>query len=290
MLCRSPYLRGVGFTSLKNATHEQRVAATPFPCGRCLHCRINKSREWTGRLLLEQKTSAASYFLTLTYSDDYLPEGNILIKSDLQKFLKRLRKLYSSISIRYFAVGEYGDKSFRPHFHLALFSSDELFQSDIESCWTFGFSLLAEFNKDTARYVTGYVVKKMTSIDDPRLQGRPPEFMTCSKHNGGIGSNAVKQIADILLANPHFQSRIIREVKQGKAVLPLGRYLTQKLASALSIRDAEFTREFYNYQDEIFEKHDPTSTEYFDNILNEDAAKAHAHSKRHNIKKSKRLL
>ena len=93
------------------------------PCGKCLSCRIAKRREWTMRLWHELPYHQSSIFLTLTYDDDNLPPNASLSKSDLQKFFKRLRKDLSYVDrkIKYFAAGEYGPKTNRPHYHAIVF-------------------------------------------------------------------------------------------------------------------------------------------------------------------------
>ena len=64
--------------------------------------------------------------LNLTYDDAHLPEHGQLWKDELQRFFKRLRK--GGYKFRYVASGEYGEKTRRPHFHIALFGMD--FNSD----------------------------------------------------------------------------------------------------------------------------------------------------------------
>lgn len=103
-------------------------------CGRCMGCRIDKSKEWANRCLLELQDHKDAYFLTLTYSDDYVPVSYFadpstaeaqpsltLRKRDFQLFMKRLRKRVSPDKIRFFGAGEYGDKTFRPHYHIIVF-------------------------------------------------------------------------------------------------------------------------------------------------------------------------
>ena len=63
-----------------------------------------------------------SCMLNLTYNDDWIPEHGQLVKDDLQRFFKRMRK--AGFKFRYVASGEYGDKTRRPHFHIALFGLD----------------------------------------------------------------------------------------------------------------------------------------------------------------------
>ena len=88
------------------------------PCGKCLECRIQHARAWADRCVVEAKQYDDNYFVTLTYDDAHLPAKNSLVPDDLQKFMKRLRKHFPNNKIRFFACGEYGDTSWRPHYHL----------------------------------------------------------------------------------------------------------------------------------------------------------------------------
>ena len=67
-----------------------------YPCGQCIACRLRKRQEWTFRILLEMRSYQYSYFVTLTYNDEVIPEKGSLRKKDLQLFLKRLRIKYPS--------------------------------------------------------------------------------------------------------------------------------------------------------------------------------------------------
>lgn len=96
------------------------------PCGKCVACLVNKRGDWIFRLQMEMKFSKRkALFVTLTYDQKHCPEK--LDKRHLQLFLKRLRKHYPAGQIRYYAVGEYGSKMGRPHYHLILFGAQELF-------------------------------------------------------------------------------------------------------------------------------------------------------------------
>lgn len=145
---------------------------TLVPCGKCVACRIAYSREWSMRLVHEASTSGSSVFLTLTYSDEFLPLDLSLSVSSLQKFIKRLRKRFSDRLIKYFSCGEYGEKSFRPHYHLIVFGlsfneldcyrvSRDVYSSRVlEFVWTNGFNSVGFVTPDSTRYVTDYVFKK----------------------------------------------------------------------------------------------------------------------------------
>lgn len=207
---------------------NSRLAATPFGCGQCLPCRINKARMWTHRILLESLCHGDSCFTTLTYDDEHIPESKMLEKRDLQNFLKRLRHRYPDQTLRYFAVGEYGDIKWRPHYHLILFGVPMQDEKLIEYVWKRGHVLVGDVNKDSARYVTGYCTKKLTRKDDLRLEGRNPEFMLASRQNGGIGYPAIVEIAKAI--RKEGLQQYTTTLRHGKVEMPLGRYLTEKLA------------------------------------------------------------
>src|SRR6266571_4497618 len=95
-----------------------------LPCGQCRGCRASYSREWAMRCMHEASMHADNCFLTLTYSDEYLPRNNSLDKSAFPLFMKRLRKAIAPQRVRYFHVGEYGERSGRPHYNALLFGYD----------------------------------------------------------------------------------------------------------------------------------------------------------------------
>lgn len=164
MQCTKPItLFQVGTTFYENGLE--------VPCGKCLACRIKKRSEWTMRLIQELSYHDDAVFVTLTYSDDHLPENESLVKSDLQKFIKRLRKNLDK-PIKYFACGEYGDKTERPHYHLIIYGLGLKPQDKqlIIDAWQY-----ADWNVDTIRrksfglvepksiaYVAQYIDKKFT--------------------------------------------------------------------------------------------------------------------------------
>lgn len=176
------------------------------PCGKCLGCRIQKRREWSLRCLHElEVNNNEAVFVTLTYNNDNLPMDRpstfiqmhipyapdalpTLRKKDLQLFFKRLRKLCSN-KIRYFACGEYGDESQRPHYHAIIFGLPFTLQTKkyIMQSWSY-----CDWNIDTIRnkgirpaeplniqYVCRYVDKKFTgdlAKDEYDNKGREPVF------------------------------------------------------------------------------------------------------------------
>lgn len=115
------------------ASYERAVQGTMIRCGKCMGCRIDKSKEWANRCLLELEYHKSAYFLTITYDDQFVPisyysdpatgeaqPSLTLRKRDFQLFMKRLRKRHVK-PLRFFAAGEYGDNTFRPHYHAIIF-------------------------------------------------------------------------------------------------------------------------------------------------------------------------
>lgn len=204
--------------------------------------------------MLESKLWTDNAFVTLTYDEDKMPRlddgRGILVLKEYQDWLKRLRKAYSEFSngqkLRFYGVGEYGDNSWRPHFHFALFNfpncryGHSTYSRVTKDCcavcdmvrdtWARGNILVAELNTNSAQYVCGYVTKKMTAKDDPRLKGLPPEFSRMSLRPG-IGGDAMHDVASTLLEFnlEDKQGDVPSTLRHGKRLLPLGRYLQNRL-------------------------------------------------------------
>lgn len=140
-------------------------------CGTCLPCRKRKLQQWSFRLMQEDKNSSQSLFVTLTYDNNTVPITKrgfmTLIKQDLQKYFKRLRKR-SKDKIKYYAVGEYGSITKRPHYHIILFNATP---EDAIAAWSLDEKLIG--NVDIGRvseasvaYVLKYVNKQQEYIPD----------------------------------------------------------------------------------------------------------------------------
>ena len=128
MACYAPLIGYYSDEVTKNGkrglTFSPRASFSGLPlkiaCGQCIGCRLERSRQWAVRCVHENKMHDVSSFVTLTYDNDYLPSGGTLVKRDLQLFMKRLRRSRDE-KIRFYACGEYGDATQRPHYHLLLF-------------------------------------------------------------------------------------------------------------------------------------------------------------------------
>jgi hypothetical protein len=104
-----------------------------------------------------------------------------LDKKHFQDFMKRLRKR-SLIKLKYYACGEYGGASLRPHYHAIMFNSNP---EDIMASWTFGQHYFGDVSGASIGYVLKYMSKKgriPLHANDDRL----PEFSLMSK---GLGAN-----------------------------------------------------------------------------------------------------
>lgn len=156
--------------------HGEKAGWISLPCGRCIGCRLEHSRQWATRIMFESQLHDSSAFITLTYNDENLPFPPSLNYKHFQDFMKRLRKRFGKV--RFYMCGEYGDINLRPHYHAALFGVDfagdrQLYRvtdsghniyisDDLASLWPFGFSSVCELNFDTAAYISRYVTKKIT--------------------------------------------------------------------------------------------------------------------------------
>lgn len=153
------------------------VRSLQLPCGQCVGCRLERSRQWAIRCVHEAQMWSENCFITLTYGDEFTPVGGSLRYRDFQLFMRRLRKRFPGRKIRFFAAGEYGEEYARPHFHACLFNIDfadkvywrksesgsRIFRSAVlEALWPFGFSSVGAVSFESAAYVARYVMKKIT--------------------------------------------------------------------------------------------------------------------------------
>lgn len=189
---------------------ESCGARIQLPCGQCIGCRLERSRQWAVRCMHEASLHDENSFITLTYADEHLPSDGSLQKKDFQDFMKRLRWRYRDRSIRYFQCGEYGEQLARPHYHACLFGFDfpdkvlwkrsaggvRLWTSEVlASLWPFGFSTVGAVTFDSAAYVARYVLKKFNGEDAAEHYARvnlltgelvvvQPEYVCMSRRPG----------------------------------------------------------------------------------------------------------
>lgn len=230
-------------------TSPIRIRNQLFPCGHCLSCRIAKAREWSARLIHELSFWDKSVFVTLTYSDEYIPPNGSLRKRDLQNFFKRLRK-YSNARIKYYACGEYGSKTRRPHYHAIIFGLGRT-KEDIEfikDSWRFcvwsNFSTKKAFGTvtyDSCRYVSDYIFKKYNgekAKEEYLSKGLEVPFKISSQ---GLGLRFCLAEKDNIIANNGFTMH--------GSHMALPRYYVDKLGIKLESQDKVNFEKWRNYAD-----------------------------------------
>lgn len=176
----------------------------PVPCGKCPDCRARRASGWSFRLMEETKHALSAHFITLTYGTSHAPITSntylSLSKTDLQKFFKRLRKAHDTrrsqiaqgliskvlhrpldgerpVSIKYYAVGEYGGKFKRPHYHVIIFNAQvEL----IQSAWQLGQVHYGTVTPASVGYTLKYV-SKGGIVPQHKNDDRQKEFALMSK-------------------------------------------------------------------------------------------------------------
>ena len=168
---------------------------------------------------MENQMHEDGCFITLTYDDNNLPSMRTLVKKDLTDFFKRLRKSLGDVKVRYFAVGEYGERFKRPHYHIILFGtsfkedrklykqrSNPLYTSELLTrAWGKGFANFGAVSFESAAYCARYCLKKVNAskeeldvacdIETGEVFSRIPEFCVMSRRPG-IGSTWYDKYCD----------------------------------------------------------------------------------------------
>lgn len=205
---------GVTFKHLEDATELL------LPCGQCIGCRLEKSRQWAVRMMHEAQTHADNSFITLTYGPDFLPDDGSVNVQHFQDFMKRLRRKLEPLRIRFFHCGEYGEAFSRPHYHAIIFGfgfPDRVVWSEtgefpvyrssfLDGVWNRGFCTVADVSFESCAYVARYVVKKINgdaALDHywklnevtGELAVVSPEYCTMSR-KPGIGAKWFEKYGD----------------------------------------------------------------------------------------------
>lgn len=176
------------------------------PCRKCIECKLDNAKEWAIRSALQCKSSKDNWFITLTYSDEFIPvnDNGIFTCSyfDLRRFIESLRQVFTRQGIKdikYLASSEYGSRLNRPHYHLCFFGlplndleltgevsklGHPYFVSKlVDKIWNKGIHKIGRVTYQSAGYVSRYTLKKAKKIDYEKL-GIEPERLFMSK---GIG-------------------------------------------------------------------------------------------------------
>lgn len=158
------------------------------PCGKCAFCAVSKRSDWALRLHYESRMHSGSKFVTLTYADPHLifKEGRSqLVKEHLQEFFREYRrgKKGQQKKMRYYAVGEYGSKTFRPHYHVIMFG--DIDEERVRKAWKKGHVHIGNVTQASVMYCLGYVLNGRTQ---KMKHKRVPPFTLMSKRPG-LGLN-----------------------------------------------------------------------------------------------------
>ena len=139
---------------MKDAFGNKEAKFFDFPCGKCSQCKRNYQEDWTTRLMMEANIRKYCKFVTLTYSDDYVPVNSSFFMTldvkDCQNFFKKLRK--KGNVVRYYLLGEYGPHTLRPHYHFIMFSDIEVSYEDLVNSWDKGFVTVANLTVGRMAY------------------------------------------------------------------------------------------------------------------------------------------
>lgn len=224
-------------------------------CGQCIECRNQYAKQWAFRAIKEADKYEHNTMVTLTYDDEHVPKGHAidpktgeisesltLSKEDHQKFMKRLRKAYEGVKIRFLLAGEYGDQTERPHYHVILFNfrpedmefyrwshcewsneKNRLYKSKkMNKIWGKGFVDLNEVNFETCRYVAGYVTKKLKGAkaqEQYELKGQVPPYI-CMSRNPGLAQEYFENNKEAF----YEEKKIWTKTKKGLKEIKPGRY------------------------------------------------------------------
>lgn len=170
-----------------NTKHPESMSV---PCGNCPACYSRRISGWSFRLMQEDKYSSSAWFITLTYAPHSVPYSKhgfkTLVKSDVQKFLKRLRKLNEN-TIKYYAVGEYGSETRRPHYHLIIFNAD--FKT-FQKAWSLDNRDLGQiYYGGVSEASVGYTLKYMCKPKSKKKFARDDRQLEFALMSKGLGKS-----------------------------------------------------------------------------------------------------
>lgn len=242
-----------------------------IPCGQCVACRLQYSRQWADRCMMELEDHDSAWFLTLTYEvppeswygDDITGEAHCaytLKKKDLQDFWKRLRDHFPDDKIRYFACGEYGDNTLRPHYHAIVYGlhlndlcyykrsnlSDIYFNSDeLNKVWKHGYVVIGKVSWKSCAYVARYVMKKAkgATADKWKKFNCEPEFV-CMSRKPGIGRSYYEKNKDKL----YDYLSIYLSTENGSVQCKVPRYFNQ-LTEKIYEDDSLYMKKYNEYKE-----------------------------------------
>lgn len=207
----------------------QHLHSIQVPCGKCPACLRNRQMSWSFRIEEEERSHKfCGLFITLTYSNEFLPRGGSLKKVHLQKFFKRLKRL-AGFPIVYYACGEYGSRYGRPHYHACLFFDEYLDWNLIVKAWKYGRRDIKPFLPSRGAYVAKYTMKQIGFDYGEKVA----PFALMSK---GIGKSFISGTGALL-----GRLNLFTVANQSGRIIPLPRYYKDRIYSPYQL--AEHSKE-----------------------------------------------
>ena len=205
----------------------------PVPCGNCAGCRKDVIQMWSDRLSFETLTSKnPSTFLTLTFDDAHMPKNRSANIKHMQDFFKRLRYYHVDKrkfdNFRYFYTSEYGEQTYRLHYHAIITNLDggvvETVE-DISSAWAdkygnrLGIAQVGSLRPGGIGYVLDYM------HDENPLQNKVYKALGLSPCVHGMSKGIGKawilaHKEEIIKSNGYYSNGVLR---------PIPRYFEEKL-------------------------------------------------------------
>lgn len=174
--CYSPVRAFKGRDGVATLARRQGWSDRAFAvaCGQCVGCRLARAQSWAIRCVHEAQMHESSCFVTLTYDQGHVPADGSVDVREWQLFAKRVRKELGPF--RFLHCGEYGGRSYRPHYHALLFGvefSDALcverqgetklyWSETLARLWPKGQHRVGAVSLQSAAYVARYCVGKAT--------------------------------------------------------------------------------------------------------------------------------
>lgn len=208
------------------------------PCGKCYNCRLQKRQAWCFRMQQELQSRPVAFFVTLTYDEEHVPTKvydrkhlasyhtdnfQTLSKDDASAFIETMQrelrcrfyqpknqpkidkhgKTRNAALVRYYLIGEYGDKvhiisgTNRPHYHAILYfpkgCSVDTAKDVVNSSWSAGLVDIAPVTFADINYVAKHQFKESKGNDYQRKHA--PIFAKMSRSNGGLGTDYLRFVA-----------------------------------------------------------------------------------------------
>lgn len=261
---------------------DHDVGKIPVQCGKCPPCRKRRVDSWVFRLQQEAKVSSHAHFVTLTYDTVSVPITDngfmTLRKSDLQNFFKRLRQIISRnltdfCKIKYYAVGEYGERRHRPHYHAIIFNCPSIrFYSEAWSLLDNQGVRKSFGGIDVGTVTGGSIAYCAKYLDKPRRRRKHSredfsrEFSVMSK---GLGKNYIDNYqvfsyhrenplqlyvtkpGGFRIAMPRYYREKIFDVEERRSQLPLIKVACEKsLSEAISDYDRAGEDAYKNFAEQ----------------------------------------